>query len=129
MCQQNHQLSDRWSRLQTGKFSNVYILHICTRWVQVSCVVLFLLLYILVYIWGTSKTVLNTFGKIFHVNFLGYVHCFMPIRISKLKYHYISVDNARYATYVVAIYIDTSTTFKKSKFHKTTLPHDMIFNN
>ena len=38
------------------------------------------------------------------------------------------MDQARYATSVVANYIDTATIKENSKFHRTTLPHDMIFN-
>ena len=63
-------------------------------------------------------------GKRFHVKFLGYAHCFMPIWISPLKYYSISVDQSRYATYVVSKYIDTSTVQENSKLHNTTLPHD-----
>ena len=37
------------------------------------------------------------------------------------------MNQARYAIYVVAKYLDTSTINKNSKFHKTTLPHYMIF--
>ena len=48
-------------------------------------------------------------GKIFHVNFLGYKNWFTSIRISQLKDHYISVDQARYDTSVVAKYLDTVT--------------------
>ena len=51
----------------------------------------------------------------------------MFIRISRLKYHYISVDQARYDTSVVAKYINTSTIKENSKLHETNLPHDMIF--
>ena len=51
----------------------------------------------------------DTLGKIFHVNFLGYAHYFMFIRISQIMDHYISVDQARYSTYVVANYLDTAT--------------------
>ena len=39
--------------------------------------------------------------------------------------HYISVDQLRYATSVVAKYLDTDTIQENSKFHKTTLPHDI----
>ena len=52
---------------------------------------------------------MDTFGKIFHVNFLGYEHWFISIRISQLKEHSISVDKARYDTYFVANYLDTTT--------------------
>ena len=45
----------------------------------------------------------------FHVNFLGYAHWFMSIRISQLKDHSISVDQDIYATSIVAKYLDTST--------------------
>ena len=41
-------------------------------------------------------------GKRFHVNFLGYAHWFMSIRIYQLEDHSISVDQARYATSIVA---------------------------
>ena len=55
------------------------------------------------------KQFVDTLGKIFHVDFLVYENCFMSIRISQLKDHYISVDQARYATSVVADYIETAT--------------------
>ena len=41
--------------------------------------------------------------------------------------HSISVDLARYATYIVAKYLDTATIKVSTKFYKTTLPDDMIF--
>ena len=66
-------------------------------------------------------------GKIFHVNFLGYAHWFMSIIISKLKDHSVSVDQAKYATSIVAKYLDTATVKVSKTFHKTTLPADMIF--
>ena len=49
-----------------------------------------------------GKWFMDTLGKRFHVNFLGYAHWFMSIRISQMKDHSISVDQARYATSVVA---------------------------
>ena len=49
-----------------------------------------------------GKWFVDTLGKRFHVNFLGFSHWFMSIRISQLKDHSISVDQARYATSVVA---------------------------
>ena len=56
--------------------------------------------------WYTSealgKWIVDTLGKIFHVNFLGYAHWFMSIRISPMKDHSISVDQYRYATSIVA---------------------------
>ena len=65
--------------------------------------------------------------KIFHVNFLGYAHWFMSIRISQLKNHSISMDQTRYATSIVAKYLDTATVKVSKKFYKNTLPADMIF--
>ena len=60
------------------------------------------------------------------MNFLGYAHWFTSIRISQLKDHSISVDQARYATSIVAKYLDTSTVKVSTKFYNTTLPADMI---
>ena len=81
--------------------------------------------------WYTSEDIVkcfvNTLGKIFHVNFLRYAHWFMLIIISELKYHYISVDQAIYATYIVAKYLNTATVKVSTKFYKTTFPADMIF--
>ena len=55
--------------------------------------------------WYTNEDIgkwfVDTLGKRFHVNFLGYSHWFTSIRISQLKDHSISVDQARYATSVV----------------------------
>ena len=68
--------------------------------------------------WYTSEAIgkwfLDTLGKRFHVNFLGYAHWFWSIRISQMKDHSISVDQARYATSIVEKYLDTAT-FKASK--------------
>ena len=50
---------------------------------------------------------MENLGKRFHVNFLGYAHWFMSIRISKMRDNYTSVDQARYATSIVAKYLDT----------------------
>ena len=66
-------------------------------------------------------------GNRCHVNLLGYAHWFMSIRISQLKDHSIYVYQARYATYIVAKYLDTSIVKLSNKFYKTTLPADMIF--
>ena len=74
-----------------------------------------------------GKWFLDTLGKRFHVKFLGYAHWFMLIRISKLKDHSISLDQARYATSVVAKYLDTDTVKVSKTFYKTTFPADMIF--
>ena len=81
--------------------------------------------------WYTSEALgkwfVDTLGKRFHVNFLGYAHWFMSIIISHMKDHSISVDQARYATSIVAKYLDTATVKASTKFYKTTLPSDMIF--
>ena len=81
--------------------------------------------------WYTNEDIgkwfVETLGKIFHANFLGFAHWFMSIRISQLKDHSIYVDQARYATSVVAKYLDTATVKVSNKFYKTTLPADMIF--
>ena len=64
------------------------------------------------------------------VHFEGLVHLLRYIRDNKnlvLKYHSISVDQARYATSIVAKYLDNSTVKVSNKFYKTTLPSDMIF--
>ena len=52
---------------------------------------------------------MDTIGKILDVNFLGYSHQFMSIRISQLKDRSISVDQAKYATSVFKKDLDTST--------------------
>ena len=51
----------------------------------------------------------------------------MSIRISQIKDHSISVDKARYATSIVAKYLDTDTVNTSTHLYKTTLPSDMIF--
>ena len=51
----------------------------------------------------------------------------MSIRISQLKDNSISVDQDRYATSIVAKYLDTATVKLSNKFYKTTFPADMIF--
>ena len=61
------------------------------------------------------------------MNFLGYAYWFMSIRIYQLKDHSISVDQARYATSIVAKYLDTAIVKVSTKFYKTTLPADMVF--
>ena len=81
--------------------------------------------------WYTSeafgKWFVDTLGKIFHVNFLGYAHWFMSIRIFHIKDYSISVDQNRYATYIVAKYLDTATVKASKKLYKTTLTSDIIF--
>ena len=74
-----------------------------------------------------GKWFVYTLGKRLHVNFLGFVYWFMSIRISQLNDHFISVDQARYATSIVAKYLDTATVKLSNKFYKTKLPADMIF--
>ena len=63
--------------------------------------------------WYTNETLrkcfVDTLGNIFPVNFLGYAHWFVSIIISQMKDHSISVDQARYATSIVAKYLDTTT--------------------
>ena len=68
-----------------------------------------------------------TLGKIFHVNFLGYAHWFMSTRISYIKDHSILVDQARYATSIVAKYLNNDTVNTGKKFYKTNFPSDMTF--
>ena len=74
--------------------------------------------------WYTSEAIgkwfVDTLGKRFHVNFLGYAHWFMSIIISKLKDHSISVDQARYDTSIVEKYLDTATVKVSTKFYKST---------
>ena len=68
-----------------------------------------------------------TLGKIFHVNFLVYAHWLVSIRISQMKDNSISVEQDRYATSIIAKYLDTATFKVSTKFYKTTFPDDMIF--
>ena len=73
------------------------------------------------------KWFVDTLGKRFNVDSLGYAHWFMSIIVSQLKDHYISVDQARYATSIVAKYLDTSIVKVSTKFYNTTLPADITF--
>ena len=61
------------------------------------------------------------------MNFLGFAHWFMSIRISQLDDHSISVDQARYATSIVEKYLYTAKVKVSNKFYKTKLPSDIIF--
>ena len=61
------------------------------------------------------------------MNFLGYAHWFISIRISQLKDNPISVDQARYATSIFLKYLDTAIVKVSTKFYKTRFPDDMIF--
>ena len=74
-----------------------------------------------------GKCFVDTLGNRFHVILLGYSHWFISIRISQLKDHSISVDQARYATSIVANYLDTATVKVSKKFYKSTWPADMTF--
>ena len=67
---------------------------------------------------------MDTFGKIFHVKFLGCAHWFMYIRISEFQNHFISVDPAKYATSVVVKYIYTVTIKYSQSFIR--LPYFII---
>ena len=73
-----------------------------------------------------EKWFVDTLGKRFHVKFLGYAHWFISMRIFQLKDYSISVDWARYATSVVAKYLDTATVKSSTKFYKTKFPSDII---
>ena len=70
---------------------------------------------------------MDALDKIFHVKLLEYAHWFMSIRIYHMKDHSISVHQARYATSIVAKYLDTATVKTSIKFYKTTFPSDIIF--
>ena len=70
---------------------------------------------------------MDTLGNTFRVNFLGDSHWFISIIISQMKDHFISMDQARYATSIFSKYLDTSTVEASIQFYKTTLPYDMIF--
>ena len=48
-----------------------------------------------------GKWFVDTSGYIFHMNFLTYAHWFISIRISQMRDHSISTDQARYATSIV----------------------------
>ena len=74
-----------------------------------------------------GKLFVDTLVNRFYVNFLVYAHWFMSIRISQMKDHSIYVDQARYATSIVAKYLDTAIFKVSTKFYKTTFPADMIF--
>ena len=69
---------------------------------------------------------MDTLGKIFHVDFLEYANWFMSKRIYQMKDHYIYVDQARYETFIVVKYLDTTTVKASNFFYNTTLPFGMI---
>ena len=63
--------------------TNVYILKLCIRWIQVSCNCLWWLLCILVYIWGTRKVVFGyTWNEVpcepSSIRTLVYLHFYLP---------------------------------------------------
>ena len=49
-----------------------------------------------------GKCFVDNLGKIFHATLLRYANCFMSIKNSQTKDHSISVDQAIYATSIVA---------------------------
>ena len=59
------------------------------------------------------------------MNFLVFEHWFMSIRISQTKNNLISENQARYATSIVAKYLDTATVKTITKFYNTNFPYDM----
>ena len=81
--------------------------------------------------WYTSEAIgkwfVDTLGKIFHVKFLGYAHWFISIRLFHMKDHYISVDQARYATSIVEEYLDTTTVKASTNFYKTFKSQNEIY--
>ena len=81
--------------------------------------------------WYTSESLgkwfVETLGNRFHVKFFGYAHWFISIRISQMKDHSILVNQARYATFIVAEYFDTSTVETSTKFYNTNFSSDIIF--
>ena len=76
-----------------------------------------------------GKLFVDNLGKIFHVNFLGYAHWFMSIRISHMKDHSIFVDKARYATSIVAKYLDTATVKVSTNFIRPHLQQKLYSQN
>ena len=51
----------------------------------------------------------------------------MSIIISQMKDLFVSIDQARYATFIVAKYVDTVTVKGSEIIYKTTLPSTIIF--
>ena len=70
---------------------------------------------------------MDTVGKRFHVNFLGYAYWFMSTSISQIKNHYISVYQDRYATSLVSKYLYTAAVKTSTKFYKTSFLSNTIF--
>ena len=73
-----------------------------------------------------GKLFVDDLGKIAHAKLLGYVHWFMSIIISQMRYHFIYLYQARYANSIVSKYLYTATVNTSIKFYKTTLTSDMI---
>ena len=73
-----------------------------------------------------GKCFVGTLGKILYVNFLGYAHWFMSIRIYQIEDHSISVDQDRYATSILAMYLDTAP-FKTNKKFIRPLCHLILY--
>ena len=73
-----------------------------------------------------GKWFVDTIVERFHVNLPGYSHWFMSIRISHLNYYSILVYQARYATSIVAKYLDNDIVKEGTEFYNTTFPSDMI---
>ena len=63
-----------------------------------------------------GKLFVSAPGKRLHVKFLEYAHWFISIRIYHMRDHSIFVDQARYATSIVAKYLDTATVKTSTKF-------------
>ena len=74
--------------------------------------------------WYTNEDIgkwfVDTLGNIFHVNFLGYTHWFVSIRIYQLMDRSISVDQARYATSII---LKTWTLPQLRQVKSFTIPH------
>ena len=65
--------------------------------------------------------------KVLHMRFEGYAHLLIWIRIWQMKKHYISLDQARYDTYIMSKYLYTSTVKTSTNLYKKTFLSDMIF--
>ena len=81
--------------------------------------------------WYTAEAIgkwfVDTFRNRFHVNFFICAHWFISIKISQMKDRSISVNQARYATSIVAKYLDTAIFKVSTKFYNTIFPDNMIF--
>ena len=70
---------------------------------------------------------MDALGKKFHLKLLVYAHWFMSIRIYHVMGHYISLDEARCDTSIVAKYLDTVTVKASTKCYNITFPSNMLF--